>query len=147
MTERSLATVLFNDIVGSTERAGQLGDRTWRELLARHHECVRRELRRHGGREVPTAGDGFLAVFEQPAPAIHCACAIRDAVRELAIEVRGGLHMGEVERVGKDVSGIAVHIGQRVSAQARAGALRVAGRGLPCTRAQARGRRIARWIV
>jgi adenylate cyclase len=121
MSERSLATVLITDIVGSTERAGELGDHAWRELLARHHEQVRRQLRRHGGREVATAGDGFLAVFDQPARAIHCACAIRDTVRELGLEVRSGLHMGELERTGRDVGGIAVHIGQRVSAQARGG--------------------------
>jgi class 3 adenylate cyclase len=88
MTDRSLATVLFTDIVGSTQRAGQLGDRAWQELLARHHECVRRELRRHGGREVATAGDGFLAVFEQPAPAIRCACADRGAHRPACLGAR-----------------------------------------------------------
>ena len=121
MAERLLATVLFTDIVGSTERAGQLGDYAWQELLARHHERVRRELRGHGGREITTIGDGFLAVFDQPARAIRCACAIRDTVGELGLEVRGGLHMGEVERASRDVGGIAVHIGQRVSAQAGAG--------------------------
>ena len=121
MTEGSLAAVLFTDIVGSTERAGEIGDRAWQELLARHHRRVRRELRRHGGQEVATTGDGFLAVFGQPAQAIRCACAIRDAVRDLGLEVRGGVHMGEVERTGGDVGGIAVHIGQRVSAEAGAG--------------------------
>jgi serine/threonine-protein kinase len=121
VAERSLATVLFTDIVGSTERAGQLGDRAWQELLARHHECVRRELRLRGGREVATAGDGFLAVFDQPAAAIRGACGIRDSVGRLGIQVRAGLHMGEIERAGREVGGIAVHIGQRVCGHAGPG--------------------------
>jgi class 3 adenylate cyclase/tetratricopeptide (TPR) repeat protein len=118
---RRLATVLFTDLVGSTERATQLGDRRWRALLEQHHGRVRRELRSFGGREVGTAGDGFLATFDSPARAIHCACAIRDSVRDLGLQVRCGLHMGEVELTGRDVGGIAVHIGARVGAQAGPG--------------------------
>jgi class 3 adenylate cyclase len=113
--DRVLATVLFTDIVGSTERAAELGDRSWRELLERHHAVVRRELVRFRGREVSTAGDGFLATFDGPARAIACAMAIRDAVRPLGVEVRAGLHAGEIELRGDDVAGIAVHIGSRVS--------------------------------
>jgi adenylate cyclase len=119
-SERILATVLFTDIVGSTERAAELGDSRWRELLNRHHALVRRELHRFGGREINTAGDGFLATFDRPARAIRCACAIREAVRDLGLEIRGGVHMGEVEGEGKAVGGIAVHIGARVAAQAGA---------------------------
>jgi class 3 adenylate cyclase/tetratricopeptide (TPR) repeat protein/TolB-like protein len=115
---RQVATVLFTDIVGSTERATQLGDHRWRELLQKHHTRVRRELRSFGGREVSTAGDGFLATFDSPARAIRSACAIRDSVRDLGLDVRCGLHMGEVEVTGKHLGGIAVHIGARVGAQA-----------------------------
>jgi class 3 adenylate cyclase/tetratricopeptide (TPR) repeat protein len=118
---RRVATVLFTDLVGSTERATQLGDRRWRALLEQHHCCVRRELRSFGGREVGTAGDGFLATFDSPARAIHCACAIRDSVRDLELQVRCGLHMGELELTGRDVGGIAVHIGARVGARAGPG--------------------------
>ncbi len=105
-------------MVGSTERAAALGDRRWRELLNAHHAAVRRELARFGGREVHTVGDGFLATFDGPARAIRCARAIVAAVRPLGIEVRAGLHTGELELIGDDVGGIAVHIGQRVSALA-----------------------------
>lgn len=119
--DRVLATVLFTDIVGSTERAAALGDRRWRELLDDHHGVVRTQLARFSGREVKTTGDGFLATFDGPARAIRSACAIRDAVAPLGIEVRAGLHTGEVELIGEDVGGIAVHIGQRVSAAAHAG--------------------------
>jgi len=120
-TDRVLATVLFTDIVGSTERAAELGDRRWRDLLDSHDRTVRRQLERFRGREVNTAGDGFLATFDGPGRAIECACAIRDAVRALGIEVRAGLHTGEIEARGDDVAGMAVHIGQRVSALAGAG--------------------------
>jgi class 3 adenylate cyclase len=120
-TDRVLATLLFTDLVGSTERAAALGDRAWRALLDAHHALVRRELLRHRGREVELAGDGFLARFDGPARAIRCACAIRDGVRSLGLEVRAGLHTGEVELAGEGVRGIAVHIGARVSAEARAG--------------------------
>jgi class 3 adenylate cyclase/TolB-like protein len=116
--QRFLATVLFTDIVRSTERAEALGDRGWRELLDRHRAIVRRELSKFGGREIGTTGDGFLAVFELPDQAIWCAWALRDATRRLGIEIRCGLHMGEVERQGQDVGGIVVHIGARVAAEA-----------------------------
>jgi class 3 adenylate cyclase/tetratricopeptide (TPR) repeat protein/TolB-like protein len=119
--ERSLATVLFTDIVGSTERASELGDREWRALLKKHHAVVRRKLRRYRGREGATTGDGFLAVFDRPERAIACACAIRDALHELGLEVRAGLHLGGVEVIEKTVGGIAVHIANRVAAQAGAG--------------------------
>jgi class 3 adenylate cyclase/streptogramin lyase len=112
----TLVTVLFTDIVASTEVAAELGDRRWQELLRRHHALVRRELRRYGGREIDTAGDGFFATFERPAAAIHAACGITDAVRELGIEVRAGVHVGEVEGRGPKVGGIAVNIGARVMA-------------------------------
>ncbi len=116
-----LATVLFTDIVGSTERAVKLGDREWRDLLDSHHLLVRRELERWRGLEVDTAGDGFLATFDGPARAIRCACAIRDAVRGLGLEIRAGLHTGECEVHGETVAGIAVHIGARVAALAGPG--------------------------
>ena len=120
-TDRVLATVLFTDIVGSTKRAVQLGDREWRDLLDSHHRAVRRELDRWRGTEVDTAGDGFLATFDGPARAIRCACAIRDAVRGLGLEIRAGLHTGECEVHGETVAGIAVHIGARVAALAGPG--------------------------
>jgi class 3 adenylate cyclase len=119
-TDRVLATVLFTDIVGSTERAAELGDRRWRDLLDSHDRTVRRQLERFRGREVDNAGDGFLATFDGPGRAIECACAIRDAVRALGIEVRVGLHTGEIEVRGDDVAGMAVHIGARVAALASA---------------------------
>ena len=116
-----LATVLFTDIVGSTERAVALGDRAWRDLLDRHHAIVRQEIERYRGREVDTAGDGFLATFDGPARAIRCAKSIRDAVRNLGIEIRTGLHTGECERVDDKIAGIAVHTGARVMAEAGPG--------------------------
>jgi pimeloyl-ACP methyl ester carboxylesterase len=119
--DRILATVLFTDIAGSTERAAELGDRRWRELLDRHHALVRRELERHRGHEVDTAGDGFFARFDGPARAVRCASAIRDAVRPLGIEIRAGLHTGELELAGEKAGGIAVHIGARVAGQAEPG--------------------------
>ena len=121
MPGRSIATVLFTDIVGSTEKAAALGDRRWREVLHRHHVLVREQLGRFGGKEIATAGDGFLAVFESPARAIVCAASVRDGVKEIGLEVRCGVHMGEVERSEGEVSGIAVHIGARVAAHARPG--------------------------
>jgi pimeloyl-ACP methyl ester carboxylesterase len=117
--ERALATVLFTDIVGSTERAAQLGDRTWRELLQRHDAMVRDALARHRGREVKTTGDGFLATFDGPARAIRGACAIRNNARDLLLEVRAGLHTGECELMGDDIGGLGVHIGARVAALAK----------------------------
>jgi len=116
--DRVLATVLFTDIVGSTERAATLGDRAWRTLLDTHHGIVRQELERHRGREIKTVGDGFLATFDGPARAIRCACAIREGLRSLGIEIRAGLHTGECELMKDDVGGIAVHIGARVVATA-----------------------------
>jgi class 3 adenylate cyclase len=119
--ERVLATVLFTDLVGSTEKLAELGDRRWRELLSDHHARVRRQLARYSGRELDTAGDGFFAAFDGPARAIRCACAIVDSLRELGLEVRAGLHTGECEQVDGKVGGIAVHIGARVAAAARPG--------------------------
>ena len=113
--------MLFTDIVGSTRLAAELGDQRWRDLLASHYALVRRELHAFRGREVKTVGDGFLATFDGPARAIRCACAIRDAVRPLGIEIRAGLHTGECELMGDDVGGIAVHIGARVAAGAAPG--------------------------
>jgi class 3 adenylate cyclase len=114
--DRILATVLFTDIVGSTERAAALGDRRWRELLAAHHAIVRDQLDAWHGRELNTTGDGFLASFDGPARAIRCACTIRDQIRTLGIEIRAGVHTGECERVGATFEGLAVHIGARVAA-------------------------------
>jgi len=112
--ERVLSTVLFTDIVGSTERAATVGDRRWRELLEAHHRVVRRELDRHRGREVKTTGDGFVATFDGPARAIRCACAVRDAVRGLDLTVRAGVHTGEIELTDQDIAGLAVHVAARV---------------------------------
>jgi pimeloyl-ACP methyl ester carboxylesterase len=119
--ERALATVLFTDIVGSTERAAELGDRAWRDLLERHDATVRRQLAVHRGREVKTLGDGFLAVFDGPARAIRCAAAIREELAAIGIEVRSGIHTGEVELIGEDVGGMAVNIGARIGALAGSG--------------------------
>jgi pimeloyl-ACP methyl ester carboxylesterase len=119
-TDRSLATVLFTDIVGSTHQADQLGDRRWGYLLDEHHARIRRLLQRFRGSEVDTAGDGFFITFDGPARAIRCACAIRDAVREIGVDIRAGLHTGEVERRDAAVTGLAVHAGARVAAVAQA---------------------------
>jgi class 3 adenylate cyclase len=118
--DRSLATVLFTDIVGSTRKADRLGDRRWGYLLDEHHARVRRLLERFRGSEVDTAGDGFFVTFDGPARAVRCACAIRDTVRDIGIEIRAGLHTGEVERRGAAVTGLAVHAGARVAALAQA---------------------------
>jgi class 3 adenylate cyclase len=117
---RVLATVLFTDLVGSTEAVAALGDRAWADLLAAHHRAVRRALERFEGEEIDTAGDGFLAVFDGPARAVRCALAIRDDVAALGLEVRAGAHTGEVERVDGSVRGIAVHLAARVMSQAAA---------------------------
>jgi class 3 adenylate cyclase/pimeloyl-ACP methyl ester carboxylesterase len=119
--ESVLATLLFTDIVGSTERAAELGDRAWRELLDRHHSLVRRELNRFRGEERDTAGDGFFATFDGPARAIRCAQAVVGGVREIGLEVRAGVHTGECEVHDDKVAGLAVSIGARVASAASAG--------------------------
>ena len=119
--DRVLATVLFTDIVGSTQRAAELGDRRWRDLLDSYYALSRRELGRFRGREIKTMGDGFLATFDGPARGIRCACAISDSVGQLGLAIRAGLHTGECEMMGDDVGGIAVHIGARVATEATAG--------------------------
>jgi len=116
--DRVLVTVMFTDLVGSTERAAAIGDRRWRDLLDGYLGAARRELERFRGREVDVAGDGLFAVFDGPARAVRCACAIRDAVPALGLEVRAGLHTGECEVAGPKVSGIAVHTGARIAAAA-----------------------------
>ena len=119
--DRVLATVMFTDIVGSTETAAEVGDPRWRELLERHHALIRRELVRARGEEVDTAGDGFFAAFDGPARAIRCGCAIAESVKELGLDVRVGLHTGECELIDGKVAGIAVHTGARVAAKAARG--------------------------
>jgi len=121
VSDRVLATVLFTDIVGSTERAAEIGDTAWRELLARHHALVRGELARFRGEELDTSGDGFFAAFDGPGRAIECASAIRESVGSLALEIRAGLHTGECERVDGKLGGIAVPTGARIAAIADAG--------------------------
>jgi class 3 adenylate cyclase len=116
-----LATVLFTDIVGSTDRAVQLGDKRWRQLLDQHDAVVRQQLELFRGHEVDTTGDGFFATFDGPARALRCAVAIREALRAIGIDVRIGVHTGEVEIRGDGFSGIGVHIGARVGARAEAG--------------------------
>jgi class 3 adenylate cyclase/pimeloyl-ACP methyl ester carboxylesterase len=125
--ETVLATLLFTDIVGSTSRAAELGDYRWRELLGQHHALVRRELARFRGEERDTAGDGFFVTFDGPARAIRCAQVIAEGVRALGLEIRAGLHTGECELHDGKVAGIAVSIGARVAAQARAGEVLVTG--------------------
>ena len=119
--DRVLATVLFTDIVDSTARAADLGDRRWRELLLRHHDIVRRELARFRGREIDTAGDGFFATFDGPARGIRCAVSLAAHVRELGLETRAGLHAGEIELMDGAAGGIAIHIGARVASAAGPG--------------------------
>ncbi|WP_338821857.1 adenylate/guanylate cyclase domain-containing protein [Bradyrhizobium septentrionale] len=125
--DRVLATVMFTDIVGSTEKAAELGDRRWRHLLDDHHAIIRRVLTQFRGREVKTTGDGFFATFDGPARGVRCACAIAQEIRPLGIEIRAGLHTGECEMMGDDVGGIAVHIGARVAALAAASEVLVSG--------------------
>jgi class 3 adenylate cyclase len=119
--DRTLATILFTDIVRSTERAAALGDSGWRDLLTRHHALIRRELARHQGVELDTAGDGFFATFDGPARAIRAATAIREALRDLDVEIRSGIHTGECELHDGKVVGIAVSIGARISGLASPG--------------------------
>jgi class 3 adenylate cyclase len=119
--ERVLATVLFTDIVASTDRAAEIGDRAWRELLERHNVLVRERLEQFRGREIKTLGDGFIATFDGPARAVRCAREIVEGVRELGLSVRCGLHTGECEFLDGDIGGIAVHIGARVTALACGG--------------------------
>lgn len=125
--ERMLATVLFTDIVGSTELTERLGDAEWHKLLSRHHALIRSELATFNGREIKTTGDGFLATFDSPGKALQCARAIRDGVGRLGLAVRAGLHTGECEVSGADVAGIAVHIASRVQSLAGAGEVLVSG--------------------
>lgn len=125
--ERELATVLFTDIVGSTDRAARLGDGRWRDLLDRHDQNVRTQIERFRGKAVKSVGDGFVATFDSPGRAIECALAIRDALKAFDIDVRAGIHTGEIEVRGDDVAGLAVHIGARVSALAGPGEVLVSG--------------------
>ena len=125
--DRVLKTVLFTDIVGSTEKATEVGDRRWKELLDRHDDAARGALERFRGAEIKTTGDGFLATFDGPARAVRCAQAIADDARRLGLEVRAGLHTGECEVRGDDLAGIAVHIGARVASLAGPGEVLVTG--------------------
>src|SRR5713226_10318827 len=118
MSDVVLATVLFTDIVGSTERVTESGDEHWSELLERHHAAVRVELERFGGRELDNAGDGFLAAFEAPGQAVRSAAAIVEAVRKIGLSVRAGVHTGECERIGEKLGGVAVHVAARIAATA-----------------------------
>jgi class 3 adenylate cyclase len=135
--------VLFTDIVCSTERATRLGDRRWRDLLDSHDRAVRRLLERFGGHEVNTTGDRFVSTFHGPGRAIGCACAIRNAVSALEINVRTGLHTGEIELRGDDVAGVAVHIAQRVSSFAQPGEVLVSRRSPTSSLAPASSSRTA----
>jgi class 3 adenylate cyclase len=117
--DRVLASILFTDIVGATEHAAEIGDRAWRDLVEQHHSLIRGALARYRGSEIDTAGDGFFATFDGPARAVRCAQAVADSVRSLGIEIRAGVHTGEVETINDKVGGVAVHIGARVAAIAR----------------------------
>jgi class 3 adenylate cyclase len=120
-TDRVLATVLFTDIVGSTRHIAEVGERRWRDLLDHHDLVVREQLERFRGREVKMTGDGVLATFDGPARAVLCACAIRDATAQLDLDIRAGVHIGEVEVRGEDIGGMAVHIAARIEALAEPG--------------------------
>jgi pimeloyl-ACP methyl ester carboxylesterase len=124
-SNRVLATVLFTDIVGSTERAALMGDRAWQELLDSHHALVRKALAQFRGREIKTVGDAFITTFDGPARAMRCACAIRDSVGSIGVEIRAGLHTGEIEITGPDIGGIAVHIAARIMSVAQPGEILV----------------------
>jgi class 3 adenylate cyclase len=134
---------MFTDIVDSTVQAAALGDRRWTELLERHHQLVRRQLRRFGGQEIKTIGDGFLATFDGPARGIRCALATVEATRETGVSLRAGLHTGECELRDGDISGIAVHTGARVAALAAAGEVLVSRPSKTSSPAQAFDSRIA----
>jgi class 3 adenylate cyclase len=125
--DRAVTTVLFADIVDSTQKAVELGDARWRELLERYHALIRRQLVRYRGRELDTAGDGFFACFNGPARAIRCACSVSDATRTIGVDVRIGLHTGECELIDGKVGGIAVHVGARIAAEAEPGEVLVSG--------------------
>jgi class 3 adenylate cyclase len=125
VAQRVVTTVLFTDIVDSTKRAEQLGDQRWRDLLAEHDSIVRRQFELFKGREIKTTGDGFLATFDSPTRAVQCARAVRDAVRRLGLEIRGGIHTGECEVAGADVAGVAVHVAARVQSLAEPGEILV----------------------
>jgi class 3 adenylate cyclase len=120
-----LLTVLFTDLVGSTERAGREGDAKWRDVLEDHHTIVRRQIEVHTGREVKTTGDGFLATFESPSRAVECARAIKTGLAKLGLEIRAGVHTGECELIGSDVAGLAVHVASRVQSTADPGEILV----------------------
>ena len=120
-----LLTVLFTDLVGSTERAGQEGDANWRAVLEDHHAIVRRQIELHAGREVKTTGDGFLATFDSPSRAVHCARAIKSGLAKLGLDLRAGVHTGECELMGADVAGLAVHVASRVESAAEPGEILV----------------------
>ena len=124
-SSRMLATVLFTDIVGSTEQASNLGDRSWKDLLENHDRIVQRQLNRYGGQLVKNTGDGVLATFDGPARAVQCAGAVREALQQLGLQIRAGIHTGEIERRGEDVAGIAVHLAQRVQGLATPGEILV----------------------
>ena len=124
-SNRVLLTVLFTDLVGSTERAGQEGDANWRDLLEDHHAVVRRQIETHSGREVKTTGDGFLATFDSPSRAVQCARAIKAGVGKLELNIRAGVHTGECELIGADVAGLAVHVASRVQSTAQPGEILV----------------------
>ncbi|MGH2728217.1 MAG: adenylate/guanylate cyclase domain-containing protein, partial [Actinomycetota bacterium] len=126
-TDRVLATVLFTDIVGSTTRAADLGDRRWKELLDRHDEITRTQVERFGGRVVKTTGDGALATFDSPGRALRCSSELGILLRGVGVSVRAGLHTGEIELRGADVGGIAVHIGARVMGEAAPGEVLCSG--------------------
>jgi len=126
-TDRVLATVVFTDVVGSTERAAALGDHDWKALLDRHDDVLRAVLARHGGIEITTTGDGMLSTFDSPARAVRCASEMIEGTHGIGLEIRAGVHTGEVERRGQELAGIAVHIGARVAALASAGEVLVSG--------------------
>jgi class 3 adenylate cyclase len=125
--DRVLATILFTDIIDSTQRASELGDRGWRDLLEQHHRVVRAQLERYRGREIDNAGDGFCASFDGPARAIHCALAIREDLHRIGLDVRAGIHTGECEVLHDKLAGVAIHVAARIAASGSRGEVRVSG--------------------